>query len=157
MNQEPLQPKWVERIFMELHGRFGNVFFDKFRIGELNANGKDIGVENAKLTWGKRLAGLSAERIGAAINANYDYAPSCDDFRAKCVIKSEIINYKMLPKHFSEDEIKHNQERLEEIGKDLSTKSKTDYRAWIRPILANPKNYPDISLKLAKEVEAMSG
>lgn len=37
-----------------------------------------------------------------------------------------------------------------------NTKSKTNYRAWIKPILANPKAYPDISFKFAKEVESMA-
>jgi hypothetical protein len=36
-------------------------------------------------------------------------------------------------------------------------KPQSDYRAWIKPILANPKNYPDISLKYAKEVAGMKG
>jgi hypothetical protein len=34
-------------------------------------------------------------------------------------------------------------------------KPQSDYRAWIKPILANPKNYPDISLQYAKEVAGM--
>ena len=42
-----LPAEWIERIFMRLHGRFGNTFLEKFRIGKLNDSGEDIGIANA--------------------------------------------------------------------------------------------------------------
>ena len=46
-----LPAEWAERIFMRLHGRFGNNFFDKFKIGQVNDAGEDVGIANAKATW----------------------------------------------------------------------------------------------------------
>jgi hypothetical protein len=95
---EPLPQAWIERIFLRLHGRFGNTFFDKYRIGKLNNNGDDIGLENAKTTWSQELAGISVERIVQGLNASYDYAPSCDDFKNKCTSTPEMYqDNKLLP------------------------------------------------------------
>ena len=37
---QPLAAAWVERIFMRLHGRFGNPFLDKFRAGQIAQDGR---------------------------------------------------------------------------------------------------------------------
>lgn len=77
----------VERLFMALHGDFGNPFLDKFRLGE-QRDGKDIGIENAKRVWQAELArftvgevfgGLSKLRESAAT-----FAPSLPEFLACC-------------------------------------------------------------------------
>jgi hypothetical protein len=82
--QQQLPTEWVERIFMRLHGRFGNAFFDKFRVGQLNADGEDIGILNAKQVWAEELANLSVERIKKGLAAKFEYAPSADDFIQAC-------------------------------------------------------------------------
>lgn len=82
--QQQLPTEWVERIFMRLHGRFGNAFFDKFRVGQLNDDGEDIGILNAKQVWAEDLAHLSPERLKKGLAASFEYAPSCDDFKAAC-------------------------------------------------------------------------
>lgn len=46
------------------------------------------------------------------------------------------------------DNKRHADELVEYVAENF--KSQTDYRAWIKPILANPKNYPDISLQNAR-------
>ena len=66
---EALPVEWVNRLFMRLHGRFGNGFFDKFRIGQTDRDGNDIGVENAKQVWAEELAGL--DNSGIAEHAAY--------------------------------------------------------------------------------------
>lgn len=83
MQQNKLQPEWVERIFMRLHGRFGNPFLAKYRVGQVDqATGEDIGVMNAKRVWAEELAHLSPERITKALVAKYESmnGPSADDF-----------------------------------------------------------------------------
>lgn len=82
--QQQLPTEWVEKIFMRLHGRFGNAFFDKFRVGQLNADGEDIGILNAKQVWAEELAHLSVERIKKGLAAKFEYAPSADDFIQAC-------------------------------------------------------------------------
>jgi len=150
MNNEPLQPKWVERIFMEVHGRFGNAFFDKFRIGALNSDGQDLGIENAKLTWGKRLAGMSGERIKAAIDADYEYAPSCDDFKSKCVTPRQMNDFKALAAPVDHDANKQYAKNVVDFVA-AHTVDKTDYKAWAKRIVANPARFPAESLVAAKE------
>jgi len=155
MNVQPLQPEWVERIFMRLHGRFGNTFFNKFKIGTLNANGEDAGIVNAKATWAHELAGITPERLKAGLDAQYDRAPDCDLFKANCYVRHQVADYKALPAPMDLEANKLNAEKVQSFVAERM-KNKTDYRAWIKPILANPKAYPDISLKFAKEVEAMA-
>lgn len=81
MQSKPLPPEWIEKIFMRLHGRFGNAFLAKFRVGQVDqATGEDVGILNAKQVWAEELAHLSPERITRALQAKYDYAPSSDEF-----------------------------------------------------------------------------
>lgn len=78
-----LPDAWTERIFMRLHGRFGNAFYDKFRIGQV-VNGEDVGVLNAKSVWGEELAELTPDEIKRGLQAKYSFPPSCDEFKAAC-------------------------------------------------------------------------
>lgn len=83
-SNEPLPGSWAERIFMRLHGRFGNPFFDKFRVGKMTASGDDVGIENAKQVWADELSGYSASEIKRGLDAQYTYPPSCDEFKISC-------------------------------------------------------------------------
>ena len=154
MTNQPLPLEWVTKIFMSLHGRFGNTFFDKYRICQLNQQGQDIGIENAKIVWSEELSGTSPERIKAALESNYEYAPSCDDFKANCYIRKQVEDYKALTAPVDVEAQPKNSEKVHNFVAE-KLKNKTDFRAWIKPIISNPSRYPDISLKLAKEVEAM--
>jgi hypothetical protein len=49
--RQNLPMEWIDRIFMRLHGRFGNNFTDKFKLGQVDAQGNDIGLLNAKQVW----------------------------------------------------------------------------------------------------------
>ncbi len=75
---------WINAIFEEFHGRFGNPFFAKFQSGSLDANGNDQGVENAKTVWAKRLAEFTPEEIARGVNTEYSYPPDLDAFRKAC-------------------------------------------------------------------------
>lgn len=83
MQPNTLPPEWVEKIFMRLHGRFGNAFLNKFRVGQIDPKtNEDIGLLNAKYTWAQDLAHLSPERIAKGLKAKYESmnGPSADDF-----------------------------------------------------------------------------
>lgn len=83
MQRKTLPPDWIEKIFMRLHGRFGNPFLAKYRIGQVDQeSGEDVGVMNAKLVWAEELAHLTPERISKALVAKYESmnGPSADDF-----------------------------------------------------------------------------
>ncbi len=106
--QKRLPDEWVERIFMRLHGRFGNAFFDKFRIGQVNDDGEDYGVLNAKEIWAEDCAHLSPERLKKGLAAKFDFAPSCDEFIKACApvpachLESPILS---LPKPKPDNEL----------------------------------------------------
>ena len=149
-NLNSLPIEWVERIFMRLHGRFGNQFFDKYKIGKLNNDGEDAGIANAKATWADELSGVSVDMLKAALAANYAFPPSCDDFKSKCVVKHEIEFFTAIAAPMNNIDNKRNSnEVLEYIAANIAPKR--DPKAWARLIIANPSNYLDISLKYAKE------
>ena len=150
MKQPNLKIEWVERIFMVLHGRFGNTFFNKYKVGKLNSNNEDAGLVNARTVWSSELAGMSSERIKAALEAYYDHAPSCDEFKSKCVIKPVIQDFKGLPYELDYEANKKNADKvIDFVAKNYE--QKRDYKGWAKNIIANPKNYSDISLKFAQE------
>jgi hypothetical protein len=98
MKSKKLPTEWIERIFMRLHGRFGNQFTDKWRIGVLNKQGVDIGVLNAKQVWAEELAHLSVERIKKGLSTKFTHPPSCDDFARACAPVPEMhLDGKALP------------------------------------------------------------
>ena len=145
-----LPAEWVERIFMRLHGRFGNNFFDKFKIGQVNDAGEDIGIANAKATWSLELSGISAERIKAGLDAKYQYAPNCDEFLKNCVT-SNIHDFKALPAPVSYEDNKAHADKLA-LYIHERLKPQTDYHAWAKRILKNPQNFPDTSVEAARKV-----
>jgi hypothetical protein len=117
-----LPDEWIDRIFMRLHGRFGNNFTDKFKLGQI-IDGIDIGIANAKQVWAEELADISADRIKAALNAHYDYAPSCDQFKAQC--KSSASAHKDfigITRKFTQEEKEANHRKLQEMLSKLNLK-----------------------------------
>jgi hypothetical protein len=81
---EPLPVEWAQRIFQRLQGRFGNQFLDKYRTGETDGDGQDLGVMNAITVWTEELAGLTGEEIKRGLAAKFKYPPSSDDFVLAC-------------------------------------------------------------------------
>lgn len=154
MTNQPLPLEWVNKIFMRLHGRFGNTFFDKYRIGQLNQQGQDIGIENAKVVWSEELSGTSPERIKAALESNYEYAPSCDDFKANCYIRKQVEDYKTLSAPI--DRVA-NKAYADNVVKFVAAHlvDKTDYHAWAKRILQDEAKFPEESVKAAREVVGM--
>jgi len=149
MINQPLPIEWVERIFQRLHGRFGNTFTDKFKLGQLDLKGQDIGMLNAKSVWATELAGVSAERLKAGLDAKYTYAPNCDEFLKNCHV-SHIQDYKALP---APVDFEGNQKHADELAQFVHDrlKPKTDFKQWAKRIMANPKNFPEKSVQYAKE------
>jgi len=152
MNQlNKLPDEWIERIFMRLHGRFGNTFFNKFKIGKLNNDGEDVGIVNAKATWAYELRSVTSTRIKAGLDADYDRAPDCDLFKSKCVLEHVIEDYKAIPKQLTEEENEINRKKIEKISNDLTKKSSRDWVKYWNSILDNPKGEKEITLDGARE------
>lgn len=123
MIRQPLPIEWIERIFSRLHGRFGNSFTDKFKLGQYDTQGNDLGLLNAKQVWSEELAGISAERIKNALLHQYDYAPSCDQFKAQC--KSTQVAHRdflALPKKFTPQQKEEQSRKLHDVLAQLNIK-----------------------------------
>lgn len=84
MSESSMPMEWIDRIFVRMHGRFGNQFFDKFRLGQLGQSGEDLGIENAKSVWADELAGFTVDEIKRGLSARFSFPPSCDEFRLAC-------------------------------------------------------------------------
>lgn len=77
-------------------------------------HGVDIGIANAKQVWAEELAGISPNRIKNALLHNYEYAPSCDQFKAQC--KSVIAAHQDfigITRKFTDEEREANRKRLQ--------------------------------------------
>ena len=58
--------------------------------------------------------------------------------------------HKALPAPRNEEVSREGMARINQVVSN-TLKPKKDFRKWAKDILANPKNYPDISLRFAKE------
>lgn len=78
----------VKRLFMVLHGWYGNQFLAKFATGELDDQGKDRGIKSARMVWASELAKFDAETIMAAASRckedHQKFPPSLPEFLALC-------------------------------------------------------------------------
>lgn len=119
----------------------------------------DIPIDSVKTEWKAKLSGMSSKVVFRAVDYcadNLAFPPTLPEFARLCKANTPHEMTKAIGRSFTPEELQKNHERMTEIASGIVTKSRTDFRAWIKPILANPKAYPDISLKYAKEVEAMS-
>lgn len=77
----------VKRVFMVLHGYYGNLFLSKFSTGIVKA-GEDEGISNARRIWAYGLREFDGETVKAALRQCQDrhpeYPPSLPQFVALC-------------------------------------------------------------------------
>jgi hypothetical protein len=77
----------VKRVFMVLHGYYGNLFLSKFSTGIVK-NGEDEGISNARRIWAYGLREFDGETVKAALRQCQDrhpeYPPSLPQFVALC-------------------------------------------------------------------------
>ena len=101
--------------------------------------------------WWHKLERFEFNIVGKAFDAWTDTPnklPQPADIIALCRPREEV--YFALPAPVNYEENKKNLEKLDSfIAEHL--KSKTDYKAWAKRILANPKMFPDSSLESAKK------
>lgn len=79
--------------------------------------------------------------------------PTLNDILSMCKPKQDF--YKALPSIRNEEIQQQGLAKINRIVEE-SLKEKVDLREWARKILLKPKNYPDISIKFAKEALGMA-
>lgn len=77
----------VKRVFMVLHGFYGNLFTSKFATGIVE-NGEDQGMASARRVWAHGLSEFDADTIKLALRrcqaAHPEFPPSLPQFVALC-------------------------------------------------------------------------
>lgn len=78
----------IKRLFMMLHGMYGNSVLDKYRIGQIDGNGEDIGMATARSVW---LTGLREfdpaillKAVGKCAEKHKTFPPTLPEFRDLC-------------------------------------------------------------------------
>lgn len=163
LKRQPLPDSWVERIFDRMQGLYGSLWLDRWRSGEMVEQGGmrfDRGLLLAKATWAEELAGFAdqAERIGRALEAcrHRNLPPTLPEFLDFCR-QAHIDAPKALPApEIPVDVRRARAAELEAASKKIANK-KDDGRQWARDILKNPKQFPHISVKFAREALGVEG
>lgn len=77
----------IKRVFMVLHGFYGNLFLSKFSTGSVE-NGEDQGIANARRVWAHSLREYDQDTIKAALRRcqtqHTEFPPSLPQFVALC-------------------------------------------------------------------------
>jgi hypothetical protein len=78
----------IKRVFMVLHGFYGNLFLSKFATGNVTERGEDEGIANARRVWAHGLRDYDAETVKTALarcqTAHPEFPPSMPQFVALC-------------------------------------------------------------------------
>lgn len=103
--------------------------------------------------WFYKLEKYEFNEVTKAFDKHVDtskFMPTPSDILT--LVKEKPIQYMALqaPKLSKEQNHKYSHEVLKFIAEQENNRPK-DMRAWAKRIIANPKNYPAISLKFAKE------
>lgn len=155
---EPLQVNPVVRkLFMLLHGSYGNLFISKFSTGEKDGQGRDKGIRAAMKVWEAKLAKFPADVVEIAaerLSAEHpDYPPNLPQFEKVCRAATPRQTYA-------------EQEGLKRLPApvaapvQVSLTLKNDGKDWARRILAriaagdkSVRKYAHDSAKLALGVD----
>jgi hypothetical protein len=88
----------IKRVFMVLHGFYGNLFLSKFSTGSVEANGEDQGIANARRIWAYSLREYDADTIKAALRrcqtSHPEFPPSLPQFVSICAAVKPRQAYK---------------------------------------------------------------
>lgn len=78
----------IRRLFLHLHGYYGNLFISKFSTGEKDSQGKDKGIRAAMLIWDAELSKYPADLIetasGRLATESPEYPPNLPQFIRIC-------------------------------------------------------------------------
>ncbi len=87
------------------------------------------------------------------VNSN-KFMPTISDIVDLCRASEPKPFVKALPRHFSDQELKNNHEKMKALAKEMANQRSNDPKAWARKILndAEKGRYKiDIGIKFAKE------
>jgi hypothetical protein len=78
----------IKRLFMLFHGMYGNQLLDKFRTGQTNEAGEDLGILSAQAVWLNGLRDFDFDVIRQAVARcevkHKTFPPTLPEFRELC-------------------------------------------------------------------------
>lgn len=87
----------IKRVFMVMHGYYGNLFLSKFASGNTDG-GEDQGIANARKVWAYGLRDYDTDTIKAALRRcqqhHPEFPPSLPQFLAICAAAKPRETYK---------------------------------------------------------------
>ena len=150
-----LPVSWVDRLFDRMQGFYGSLWVDRWRSGELDANGRDRGLLNAKATWCIELGGFvdQSERIQKAIEAcrSCKLPPTLPEFMELCRQASPNVVPALPAPKVSQEVARERVAQLEAGVSKITGMAGRDHKKWARDILADPKKFPAVSVRMARE------
>ena len=85
---QPTENMGIRKLFMLMHGAYGNGFVSKFSTGERDAQGKDKGIRSAMQVWAHGLSQFSPDVIELAasrfLSLYPEFPPNLPQFQAIC-------------------------------------------------------------------------
>lgn len=144
----------IRKLFMLLHGAYGNPFIAKFSSGERDADGKDKGIRSAMMVWAHGLSDFAPDVVEAAAKRYTllypEFPPNLPQFEAVC--------RSMAPrKTFAEEQGLPALPAPKQTLAQVAFEAVGDGRDWARRILAGvdagDKRSPTV-VRFAKEALA---
>ena len=151
-----LPASWVDRIFDRMQGRYGSLWLDRWRTGDIDSAGRDRGLLNAKATWCEELGGFAdqPERIHRAIEScrHMPLPPTLPEFLEQCRQAMPVPLAALPAPKVSPAVARDRAEKLQERAGQIASKTPGhDHKKWARDILADPKKYPAVSVRMAHD------
>ncbi|MEY4074738.1 MAG: hypothetical protein RJA29_2095 [Pseudomonadota bacterium] len=124
----------IRKLFLVLHGSYGNLFTSKFSTGERDANGKDKGIRAAMLVWESALSKYPADVIETAAMR---LTTECPDFPPNLPQFEAICKAVMPRKTYAEEQglVRLPAPAKQSIG-PVEYEVKNDGKDWARRIMA---------------------
>jgi len=120
----------ANRVFKLLHGAYGTLFLSRYATGEIDGDGADLGVKNARRVWAHYLSDVPHAAIFGAINRmpkeHLEFPPSAAQFRALCMREADEIKAK--------DKVEEARKALPASGKAFSDATKRSREAAFHSI-----------------------
>lgn len=127
----------IRKLFMLLHGSYGNAFVSKFSTGEKDSQGRDKGIRVAMKVWESGLATYPADVVEAATNRVVEefpeHPPNLPQFKKLC----EAI---MPRKTYAEEQGLPALPAPKPARVHVQVEHKNDGKDWARKILARIQN-----------------
>ena len=131
----PTEPKqtsdMIRKLFLLMHGAYGNAFMSKFATGEKDGRGKDKGIRAAMLVWDAKLATYPSQTVDRAVSKLQEhfktFPPGLFEFEELCksLLPPKIVTFNDYPKLPQAKDVSHVQ--VTAVG---------DNRDWARRIIA---------------------